>query len=248
MKRAVSVLAIVLLATSGLTWIVRSASPERTLGVFRTTFDGRLSDQRHNACLAAQKLDGLVVGPGQILSFNDRVGSWSRDQGYRKAPVSFSGTLINSWGGGVCQTSTTLYNAGLLAGLELVERHSHQFAANYVPPGRDAAVAFSNIDLKFRNPYSYPVKVLTYTDNGVLEVKIVGRGETPHVTIQQKLLDSREPSLVRLGRGSQIRVRNPGKAGYEVQTFRTVGSVRELLSQDSYPAMNRVVQRSTDGL
>lgn len=230
-------------ATGGLAWIVGSANPERPLASFRTTFKGRLSDQRHNACLAARKLDGCVVPPGGILSFNREVGTWSRDQGYRKAPVSFSGTLISSWGGGVCQTSTTLYNAGLLAGLELIERHPHQFAANYVPPGRDAAVAFNNVDLKFRNPYRFAVKILARMVDDSLEVKVVGRGEVADVTLSQRVIGSREPTVHRLGRGPSAKVRNPGKAGYEVETFRTVNGVKELVSQDSYPAMNRVVQR-----
>ena len=120
--------------------IANYSKPEKTLSSYVTTFAGRLTDQSHNAALAARKLDGVIVLPGEVLSFNESVGTWSRDQGYRKAPVSFSGTLVNTWGGGVCQTSTTLYNACLLVGMEVVERHHHQFAANYVPPGRDASV------------------------------------------------------------------------------------------------------------
>ncbi len=220
-----------------------SSNPTATLGSFSTSFDGRLLDQTHNAVLAAMKLDGAVIEPGAVLSFNDRVGSWSRDQGYRRAPVSFSGTLINEWGGGVCQTSTTLYNAGLLAGLEPVERHHHQFAANYVPPGRDAAVAYPNIDLRLKNPYPFPIRVKVRANNARMEIRFVGPGSPPSVQIQSNVIQVRQPGRLQLGHGPLARVRNPGKAGYQVQVTRLINGKTEWISQDSYPSMTRVVER-----
>src|SRR3989337_693852 len=104
-------------------------------------------------------VDGKVLQAGAEFSFNRTVGSWSADRGYVKAPVSYDGELIPSWGGGVCQVSSTLYNAALLAGLEILERHRHRFPARYVPPGQDAAVAQLDIDLRFRNPYRWPVRI-----------------------------------------------------------------------------------------
>jgi vancomycin resistance protein YoaR len=89
--------------------------------------------QRHNARKAALSLDNQTIAPGATFSFNKVVKSWSWDQGYVKAPVSYDGELIPAYGGGVCQASTTLYNAVLLAGLPIVERHSHVFTPHYVP-------------------------------------------------------------------------------------------------------------------
>ena len=223
-------------------WLARASTPERVIGSFTTSFAGRLKDQVHNAALAAKKLDGSVVAPGGVLSFNERVGTWSRDQGYRKAPVSFSGTLVDSWGGGVCQTSTTLYNAGLLAGLEVIERHHHQFAANYVPPGRDAAVAYPSIDVKLRNPYSFPLRIRARAESGLLTVQVLGSGAVRSVTIGQKVNQVKDPGRFVLGSGPIGRVRNPGKPGYQVEVYRTIGDRRELISSDSYPAMSRVVE------
>ncbi|MBS1721779.1 MAG: VanW family protein [Armatimonadetes bacterium] len=227
---------------AGLAWTVSSATPERILAGYTTSFEGRLSNQRHNAVLAARKLDGRVIPPGQQLSFNDAVGSWSRDQGYLRAPVSFSGTLVSAWGGGVCQTSTTLYNAALLAGMEVIERHHHVFAANYVPPGRDAAVAFPKIDLRIRNPYPFPVRLETSCLADQLAIRFSGRGNPRAVSIQTKLLNKVPSQLVRFGKGPFGRIRNPGKDGYEVETWRMMGDDRQLLSVDSYPAMSRVVE------
>jgi len=232
----------VLCVSTATALLARASSPERVIGSFTTSFAGRLKDQVHNAALAAKKLDGTIVAPGGVLSFNEQVGTWSRDRGYRKAPVSFSGTLVDSWGGGVCQTSTTLYNAGLLAGLEVVERHHHQFAANYVPPGRDAAVAYPNIDVKLRNPYSFPIRVKARTASGLLTVQVLGTGTSPSVTVSQTVNQVKDPGRFVLGSGPIGRVRNPGKPGYQVEVYRIMGDRRELLSSDSYPAMSRVVE------
>src|SRR4029079_1760520 len=123
--------------------------------------------------LALSRLNGTVVKPGETFSFNKIVGTFSRDQGYRKAPVSYNGQLVDSWGGGVCQTSTTLYNTALLGGMTIVERNRHRFCPSYVPPGRDAAVAFNTIDLKFRNPYDFPVRIQAVDRRDRLEVEIL---------------------------------------------------------------------------
>lgn len=230
-------------AALGLTALSTSDRPEVVLGDYATVIDGRLASQSHNAKLSLDRLDGVVIAPGETLSFNQLIGSWSRDQGYRRAPVSYGGTLIDSWGGGVCQTSTTLYNAALLAGLDVSERHRHHFAPSYVPPGRDAAVAFPNIDLKIRNPYEFAVRLETKVSPLAITVQVVGRGKARNdISIRQRVAQVREPNEFRLGSGPSGRVRNPGKPGYEVVTYRMVGDRRELLSQDQYPVMHRIVE------
>lgn len=224
--------------------------PERVvLASYATPLEGRLTTQRLNAELALDKINGAVVAPGETFSFNETVGTWSRSEGYRKAPVSFNGQLIWTWGGGVCQTSTTLYNALLLAGLELVERHRHRFAPGYVPAGRDAAVAYSNIDLKFRNSYPWPVTIRAAVEGGKLVCRVEGK-EVPDapITIVQTVHDVRTPETYLDNRGGDGgRVLNPGKPGYSVSTYRVTraggSEARELLSRDTYPVMNRVVRK-----
>lgn len=227
-----------------------STSPETVLmAAYATPLEGRLSTQRQNAELALDKLDRIVIQPGEVFSFNEAVGTWSRNDGYRKAPVSFNGQLIWTWGGGVCQTSTTLYNAMLLAGLDLVERHRHRFAPGYVAAGRDAAVAYKNIDLKFRNPYNWPVTLRAQVIDNKLRCSVIGK-QSPKadIAIVTQMDDVRTPStLVDNPRGVGGRVMNPGKTGFSVTTYRVwrdkQGERRELLSKDTYPAMNRVVRR-----
>jgi len=248
-KRIPPVLAIVSLGGLFVAAMVSTPPENVVMAAYATPLEGRLTTQRQNAELALDKLDGIVIEPNAVFSFNDTVGTWSRSDGYRKAPVSFNGQLIWTWGGGVCQTSTTLYNAMLLSGLELVERHRHRFAPGYVPAGRDAAVAYSNIDLKFRNPYQFPVTVRAQARDGKLLCTIIGKGRPgPDISIVTDVTDVRTPdTLVDNRGGSGGRVMNPGKIGFSVVTQRVwrfaSDERRELLSRDTYPAMNRIIRR-----
>lgn len=221
-----------------------SVPAETTVGGYSTSLKGRSLSQRHNARLSLSRLVGATIPPGATFSFNQRVGSFSRDRGFRKAPVSYNGQLIDDWGGGVCQTSTTLYNAALLAGLPILERHRHRFAPSYVPPGRDAAVAFSGIDLRFRNPYSRPLRIVGHIQGDRLQIALVGLDKPPvRPEVVSEVNEVQAPETYVLGGlNGRRRVRNSGKAGFEVNVVRIVGNRREVVSHDAYPAMNRVIQ------
>lgn len=221
--------------------------PTRSVSSFVTPLDGRSSAQRHNAELCAKKLDGTVVPAGGTFSFNKTVGPWSRDQGFRRAPVSYGGQLIDAWGGGVCQTSTTLYNAALLAGFEIKARHSHNYAPGYVSPGRDAAVAYPNIDLEFVNTLDVPVVVKVVVKGNQLRASIIGRtNKYPKVEVWQRPVAMVEPQTIRLTADSKTWVRNPGKTGHVVETWRSVDGVRQCLGTDSYPVMDRVLDSAAN--
>lgn len=246
---------LLLLSVGGALAFTLRAAPvsEVELAGFATSLNGRTLTQRHNALKAALALDGQIVPPGAIFSFNRVVKSWSWDQGYVKAPVSFDGELVKAYGGGVCQTSTTLYNAVLLAGLPVVERHPHVFAPHYVPPGQDAAVAQRTIDLRFRNPNPWPIRLRAGARGDRLEVRLLG-AERPKAAVQvtADVLSATPPiRLTRVvyrpnGVANRAYVRNPGATGYRVVTYRRFSqSGRELrcerLSDDSYQAMNRII-------
>jgi vancomycin resistance protein YoaR len=223
------------------------------MATFSTSLKGRTPAQIHNARLAAEGIDGLTVKPEETVSYNKTVRSWSLDQGYVKAPVSFDGEMIAAFGGGVCQTSSTLYNAVLLSGLQVVERHPHSFCPSYVAPGRDAAVAFPGVDLRFRNPYPFPVRIMAKLQTQRLTITVLGRGNrTRDYSFSQEMLAYTAPS--RLTRDTDPAsdnrrrryLRTPGSAGYRVATYRITHEngreiERERLSDDTYPAMDRVV-------
>jgi len=257
---------LLLLLAGGGAWfagrLVTLPPAQVELAGYATSLKGRTRSQRHNARLAAEGLDGKVIAPGAVFSFNRAVKSWSVDQGYVKAPVSFDGELVPAFGGGVCQTSTTLYNAALLAGLPIKERHAHVFAPHYVTPGRDAAVAYPNIDLRVANPYPFPLRLRAAARGDRLEIRLLGAERAPvtaHV-IPHFLSRDVPLRLTRLvsprGSGGVPRragayLRSPGATGYRVVTYRVLTQSgrevrRERLSDDTYPAMNRIVQLSDD--
>jgi vancomycin resistance protein YoaR len=226
-------------------WLSMSIGPESTLAEFSTPSLGRAASQTHNAWLALSKLNGVEIPAGGEFSFNKWAGPWSRDAGYRKAPVSFNGQLIADWGGGVCQASTAVYNAALLAGMEIVERHRHVHAPSYVPPGRDAAVAYSSVDLRFRNPYPFTVRLLTDRDANSLRIRIVGRGTIREpIQVREEVLRVASPREYIVGSGGQsVRVRNSGRSGFEARVWRIRGDRQELVSRDVYPVVDRIVER-----
>lgn len=249
MKQVGTLLAVLALGGLFVAGMVSTPPEKVVMAAYATPLEGRMTTQRQNAELALDKLNNVCIPPGAVFSFNDTVGTWSRSDGYRKAPVSFNGQLIWTWGGGVCQTSTTLYNAMLLSGLELVERHRHRFAPGYVAAGRDAAVAYSNIDLKLRNPYEWPVTIKAEVRDGKLLCSIIGKTRPiADISIVTSVNDVRQPEILVDNRGGQGgRVLNPGKNGFSMVTQRVwrteSGERREVLSRDTYPAMNRVIRR-----
>ncbi len=229
-----------------------SPAPQKLAG-WSTSLKGRSRNQRRNALLSARSIDGRVVAPGGVFSFNQTVKSWSVDQGYVKALVSYDGELVRAYGGGVCQTSTTLYNAALLAGLPVLERHPHVFVPHYISPGRDAAVAFPGIDLRFRNPNPWPIRVHARVRGQRLEVWLTGAKMPPRVAIKTEVLSEVTPlRLTRVWNRSGTSSRRSfmhcaGTTGYRVVTSRLWASGRrEALSDDTYPSMNRIVALRRD--
>ena len=234
-------------------WFWVAPGAEQRVASYGTSLRGRTWSQRYNAQLACRSLDGVVIQPGAIFSFNKTIKSWSLDDGYVKAPVSYGGELVRAYGGGVCQTSTTFYNAALLAGMTALERHPHTFAAHYCPPGRDAAVAQYTIDLRFKNPYTWPLKVKSQIRGDELLVSLFApQAPSEHAEISTEVLSTEFPARLTLTAhgskesGGMSYLRSPGAVGYRVVTWRSFyrqgkETRRERLSDDSYDAMNRVV-------
>ncbi|MNS68573.1 Vancomycin B-type resistance protein VanW [compost metagenome] len=144
------------------------------LGSYRTSLVDRSETQRHNIRQAAMALDGNVIEPGDTFSFNETVGPRTPDRGYRDAPAYMERDLITSIGGGICQVSSTLYNAAALSGLLIVERHPHFRKVSSVPPGRDATVWYGAADLRFTNTYPHPVKIVISSRAESLRVSLFG--------------------------------------------------------------------------
>ena len=148
------------------------ASMDGILGSYTTRFYP--GDRGDNIGLAASHLQGALIRSGATLSFNDTVGPRTREAGYKNAGVIIYGEHAVDVGGGVCQVSSTLYNAILLAGLTPVERTGHFASSSYVPAGRDATVADGLIDFVFRNPLPHPVYLTVANSGSALTVYVLG--------------------------------------------------------------------------
>lgn len=174
------------------------ASIDGVLASYQTKYSP--GNRGHNIALAAGKLNGSLVKPNGIFSFNDTVGLRTATAGYKVAGVILDGQLADGIGGGVCQVSSTLYNAVLLAGLTPTARTSHALPSAYCPPGLDATVADGQIDLQFRNQLAHSVYLLTSADGHTLTVYILGtRADLGGKTIRLESNGSRlHPSVYRL--------------------------------------------------
>lgn len=126
-----------------------------------------------NVVLSSAKVNGTILQPGEVFSFNRTVGPRTAQGGYQNAKIFAGKKVVTGIGGGVCQTSSTLYNLALEAGLQVLERYPHSLKVVYAPPQRDATVSWGGADLKFRNTLSTPVKILCQVDNGYVFAAMV---------------------------------------------------------------------------
>ena len=144
------------------------------LGEFSTRYSVSDRDRTTNLRLAANKVNGTVLMPGETFSYNTVVGERTIAAGYKEAPIYVSGQVVDGLGGGICQISSTIYNAVVYANLDIVERSNHQFVPSYVTASRDATVVYGSLDFKFKNNRNYPIKILVTVSNGIADCKIYG--------------------------------------------------------------------------
>ena len=226
------------------------------LSTFTTRYDVSDVDRSTNLRLASEKINGTVLKPGETFSYNKTVGARTIAAGYKNAKVYESGKVVDGIGGGICQVSSTLYNAALLANLEIVERRNHQFVTSYVGAGRDATVVYGQTDFKFKNTRKYPIRIVVTTNAGILKISIFGIKEENEYTFKfntktvssipyttQYIEDSSLPA------GTE-KVEQKGANGLITETYITKmldGKVvsTELLSKDTYSAMTRIIRRGT---
>lgn len=154
------------------------------LAKFSTNYNARDTDRTTNLRLAAEKINGTVLMPGETFSYNTVVGERTIAAGYKEAAMYQNGEVVDGLGGGICQISTTLYNAVLYSNLEIVERRNHQFVPSYAKAGRDATVVYGSIDFKFKNTRNYPVKILCTVSGGVAKCEIYGLKENPDYDVE----------------------------------------------------------------
>lgn len=144
------------------------------LAEFSTKYDMTNKNRTTNLKLASDKINRVVVMPNEVFSYNKIVGKRTIAAGYKEAAIYENGEVTSGLGGGICQISTTLYNAAVQADLKITSRRNHMFTTSYVPAGKDATVAWGSTDFKFKNTRDYPIKIESTVNNGIAKVRIYG--------------------------------------------------------------------------
>lgn len=202
----------------------------------------------NNVQVAAKAMNGTILMPGEVFSYNDTLGPRTTANGYLPAPAYIGGKTVDDVGGGICQNSSTLYLAVLRANLEIVERTNHMYTVGYVPDGLDATVAYNAIDFKFRNSTDYPIRVEARASGRTMIVKLHGT-DTEHVTV--KLVTetlSTTPYTVTYKPDSTVAagktvVDTTAYTGRKVQVFRCVYDSRNNLISRTQESMNNYRHR-----
>jgi vancomycin resistance protein YoaR len=224
---------------------------DEVLGYFETSYDRseRVQARSYNLRLAASKLDGTVLLPGEVFDFNDVVGPRDEANGYKVAKVIAEGELVDGIGGGTCQISGTLHGAAFFAGLSIVERYPHTRPSSYIKMGLDATVVYPTINFRVKNPFSFPVVLHETVKNGVVRAEILGPKRTRTVTLIRHIEaaipyeeverpDKTLPNGVR-------RLGQRGVAGFKLRRYRIVregaNAVRERWD-DNYPPTQQIVR------
>lgn len=186
------------------------------LAEFTTRYNAGVRGRTVNLKMSAKNINGTIVPEGSVFSANRTIGPRDAKHGWQEAKMFVNGDVVDGIGAGICQTATTLYNAVLLAGLPIVERHQHQFRVYYAPPSRDATLYWGEKDFKFRNNTSGPIYMQTLVGNSHYTVRLYGvQPVKEKITLESKVLSRHEGSM-------------------RSEAFRTIGNKRELLSRDFY--------------
>ena len=231
------------------------AFPDK-LATFSTRYDVSDKDRTTNLELACSKINGTVVLSGDTFSYNKVVGARTAGAGYKNAKIYEAGKVVDGIGGGICQISSTLYNAVLNANLEIVERKNHQFVTSYVEPGMDATVVYGLTDFKFKNTRQYPVRVVATAKNGIATVTIYGIKEDKEYTFKFDVKRvATIPSTTEYIDDSTLpagteKVEQKGTNGLKTETYMTKllngkAISTTLVSKDTYNAMTRIIRRGT---
>ena len=219
---------------------------------FTTKYKVSEVNRTHNLTIATNVINGSIIRPGEIFSFNQTVGQRTMESGYKDAMVIVGGKFVPGLGGGICQVSSTLYNACLLAGLQIVERSNHNLTVVYVPLGQDATVAYGIQDFKFKNNTTSPIYVRTVAGGGYLTVNIYGDLTFKKKIVISNIIDQTiafqtvtqvDPTL----KAGEQKVDHNGQNGYVVRSFRTYYDSSgekiktEALGRSTYRPLNKTI-------
>lgn len=229
---------------------------KQTLSKYTTIYDAGNTSRASNIALACKTINETIIQPGETFSYNKVLGNTTKEKGYKLGGAYVGGKVVQAYGGGICQVSTTLYNSVLYANLEIVERYNHSYAVSYVPAGRDATVSYGGKDFKFKNNRNYPIKIVANAKNGVVNISLTGIKEDKEydIEITSSVLSTTPFETTyqdnsTLAEGKQ-KIIQKGHNGYKSKAYKVVkykGKIisKTLLSSDTYKPMNRIIEKGT---
>lgn len=227
---------------------------DQVLGYFETRYSqgSKYKDRTYNLRLAASKLDGAVVMPGEVFDFNEVVGPRDEAHGYRVAPVIAQGELVDGLGGGTCQISGTLHGAAFFSGLEIVERYPHSRPSYYIKLGLDATVVYPTINFRFRNPFDFPIVLHETVAGGVVRAEILGPSRKHTVTYFRRIdevlpFEEVERESPKLPEGTRVLAQR-GIPGFKTTSSRVVRDGAYALRykwSDTYPPTMQIINVGT---
>ncbi len=224
------------------------------ISFYTTKYDTTNVNRATNIEIACEKINGTVLEPGEVFSFNKVVGERTTKNGFKEAIIYSDGELDYGLGGGICQISSTLYNTVLLANLDIVERKNHSMTVSYLPTGQDATVSYGSVDFKFKNSRSYPIKLSATANSGVITISIYGVKESPEYNveivvdiIEKTDFDVSYEYSSSVPKDSEI-IKQTGKYGYKCSTYKVLylggkEISRTLLSTDTYKPQKQIIQK-----
>lgn len=220
-------------------WATVNIGKEVEISNFATDISRRNEEQIENMKIALVKIDGTILNAGDIFSFNELVGERLQKFGFKGAPTIYNGKVVDTPGGGICQLSSTIYNTALLSGMEIIERQPHLWTIRSVGPGRDAAVLYDKIDLKFKNTLSMPVKIKGEVRENRLIIRFFARQKINRsIKITTEILQVYKPITIN-ETGKKAEELSREREGVKVKVLRIIteegkSEVREVISIDTY--------------
>jgi vancomycin resistance protein YoaR len=235
-----------------------NVSTDAVLGTFETRYDAseRAADRAFNLRVAASKIDGHVLLPGEVFDFNEVVGERNEANGFRVAPVIAAGELVDGIGGGTCQISGTLHAAVFFAALPVVERRPHSRPSSYIKLGLDAAVSFPSINFRFQNDREHPIAIGFTIEGGIARATIFGPESHQQVSFVRRVdettpFEERTIDDPELPSGTRVLAQR-GIPGFEITKWRIVRDVRTTQAvrerwEDEYPPTTQIWRVGTGG-
>lgn len=221
------------------------------LGTFSSDFSSSSNDRAHNILLACSKINGYVLAPGEEFSYNEVVGPRTEEMGFKMANVYVGNTVQPGIGGGICQVSSTMFNAAVYANLEITERRNHSLPVSYVPMGRDATVSYGSVDFRFKNTYPTPIEISAVCDGRTNIITIRGVNDNParKIEIETERTGTTDPKVVQkedatLPEGT-VKVEEAGTKGSSYVAYKVVYEngnqvSRDVLCRSTYKGKDRI--------